>query len=68
MAEVTNNKVDYLSTLNAGSGLNTTQIIDALVDAEIVTQENHRYGFQNPESTCTLPAQNSLCAATKEII
>ncbi len=35
MAEVTNNKVDYLSTLNAGSGLNTTQIIDALVDAEI---------------------------------
>ena len=40
MAEVTNNKVDYLSTLNAGSGLNTTQIIDALVDAEIVPQEN----------------------------
>ncbi|EJW21517.1 hypothetical protein IMCC14465_13130 [alpha proteobacterium IMCC14465] len=26
--------VDYISTLNAGSGLNTTQIIDALVDAE----------------------------------
>ncbi len=40
MSEVSNNKVDYLSTLNAGSGLNTTQIIDALVDAEIVPQEN----------------------------
>ena len=26
--------VDYLSTLNVGSGLNTTEIIDALVDAE----------------------------------
>ena len=25
--------VDYLSTLNVGSGLNTTEIIDALVDA-----------------------------------
>ena len=26
--------VDYISALNAGSGLNTTQIIDSLVDAE----------------------------------
>ena len=26
--------VDYLSTLNVGSGLNTTEIIDALVNAE----------------------------------
>ena len=25
---------DYLSALNAGSGLNVTQIVDALVDAE----------------------------------
>ena len=25
--------VDYLSALNAGSGLNTTQIVDALVEA-----------------------------------
>ena len=32
--------VDYLSTLNAGSGLNTTEIIDALVDAERAPQEN----------------------------
>ena len=33
--------VDYLSTLNAGSGLNTTEIIDALVNAERVPQENN---------------------------
>ena len=26
--------VDYLSSLKIGSGLNTTQIIDAIVDAE----------------------------------
>ena len=26
--------VDYLSALNVGSGLNTTEIIDALVEAE----------------------------------
>ena len=26
--------VDYISALNAGSGLNTTQIIDSLIDAE----------------------------------
>ena len=32
--------VDYLSTLNAGSGLNTTEIIDALVEAERAPQEN----------------------------
>ena len=32
--------VDYLSTLNAGSGLNTTEIIDALVNAERAPQEN----------------------------
>ena len=33
--------VDYLSTLNAGSGLNNTEIIDALVNAERVPQENN---------------------------
>ncbi|MGC6496464.1 MAG: flagellar filament capping protein FliD [Candidatus Puniceispirillaceae bacterium] len=32
--------VDYLSTLNVGSGLNTSEIIDALVDAERAPQEN----------------------------
>jgi len=31
--------VDYLSALNVGSGLNVTQIVDALVDAEKVPQE-----------------------------
>ena len=32
--------VDYLSTLNVGSGLNTTEIIDALVDAERAPAES----------------------------
>jgi flagellar hook-associated protein 2 len=31
--------VDYISALNAGSGLNTTQIIDSLVDAERAPRE-----------------------------
>lgn len=31
--------VDYISALNAGSGLNTTQIVDAIVDAETLPQE-----------------------------
>lgn len=31
--------VDYISALNAGSGLNTTQIIDSLVDAEKAPRE-----------------------------
>ena len=31
---------DYLSALNAGSGLNVTQIVDALVDAERVPKQN----------------------------
>ena len=30
---------DYLSALNAGSGLNVTQIVDALVDAERVPKQ-----------------------------
>ena len=30
---------DYLSALNAGSGLNVTQIVDALVDAERVPKK-----------------------------
>lgn len=32
--------VDYLSALNVGSGLNVTQIVDAIVDAERVPQES----------------------------
>ena len=31
--------VDYLSALNVGSGLNVTQIVDALIDAERVPRE-----------------------------
>ena len=30
---------DYLSALNAGSGLNVPQIVDALVDAERVPKQ-----------------------------
>ena len=30
---------DYLSALNAGSGLNVKQIVDALVDAERVPKQ-----------------------------
>ena len=30
---------DYLSALNVGSGLNTTEIIDSLVNAERVPKE-----------------------------
>ena len=32
--------VDYLSTLNVGSGLNTTELIDTLVNAERVPTES----------------------------
>ena len=28
-------RVDYISTLNAGSGLNTTQIVDTMGNAEV---------------------------------
>ena len=31
---------DYLSALNVGSGLNVTQIVDSLVDAERAPQAN----------------------------
>ena len=33
-------RVDYISALNAGSGLNTTQIVDTLVDAEVLPKQN----------------------------
>ena len=36
----TTQKVDYISALNAGSGLNTTQIVDTLVDAEVLPKQN----------------------------
>ena len=33
-------RVDYISALNAGSGLNTTQIVDTLVNAEVLPKQN----------------------------
>jgi len=39
-APPTTQKVDYISALNAGSGLNTTQIVDTLVDAEVLPKQN----------------------------
>ena len=39
-ATTTRPKVDYISALNAGSGLNTTQIVDTLVDAEVLPKQN----------------------------
>ena len=39
-AATTRPKVDYISALNAGSGLNTTQIVDTLVDAEVMPKQN----------------------------
>ena len=36
---IQNHATDYLSALNAGSGLNVTQIVDALVDAERVPKQ-----------------------------
>ena len=40
IAAPTRPKVDYISALNAGSGLNTTQIVDTLVDAEILPRQD----------------------------
>ena len=39
-ATTTRPKVDYISALNAGSGLNTTQIVDTLVEAEVLPRQN----------------------------
>lgn len=33
-------RVDYISALNAGSGLNTTEIVDTLVNAEVLPKQN----------------------------
>ena len=38
-ATTTPQRVDYISALNAGSGLNTTQIVDTLVNAEILPRQ-----------------------------
>ena len=44
-------KVDYISALNAGSGLNTTQIVDTLVDAEVLPKQN-KINEQVAEKKC----------------
>ena len=43
--------VDYLSALNVGSGLNVTQIVDAIVEAEKVPQETIIQKKMNPSQT-----------------
>ena len=35
----TSKRVDYISALKAGSGLNTTEIVDTLVDAEVIPRQ-----------------------------
>ena len=52
--------VDYLSALNVGSGLNVTQIVDAIVDAERVPRET----FLNEKSKRRL-CQSPLSAKSK---
>ncbi len=39
-AAATPKRVDYISALNAGSGLNTKEIVDTLVDAEVIPRQS----------------------------
>lgn len=56
--------VDYLSSLNAGSGLNTTQIVDSLVDAERAPrQEKIEKGVE--AATVSISALGSLKSEIK---
>ena len=50
---------DYLSALNAGSGLNVTQIVDALVDAERVPKQK-QIDEQKESATVKISALGSL--------
>ena len=50
---------DYLSALNAGSGLNVTQIVDALVDAERVPKQK-QIDEAKEEATVKISALGSL--------
>jgi flagellar hook-associated protein 2 len=50
---------DYLSALNAGSGLNVTQIVDALVDAERVPKQE-QIDKANEKATVAISALGSL--------
>ena len=50
---------DYLSALNAGSGLNVTQIVDALVDAERVPKQK-KIDEEKEATTVQISALGSL--------
>ena len=50
---------DYLSALNAGSGLNVTQIVDALVDAERVPKQQ-QIDKANEKATVAISALGTL--------
>ena len=50
---------DYLSALNAGSGLNVTEIVDALVDAERVPRQE-KIDEAKEEATVKISALGSL--------
>ena len=50
---------DYLSALNAGSGLNVTQIVDALVDAERVPKQE-KIDEEKESATVKISALGSL--------
>ena len=50
---------DYLSALNAGSGLNVTQIVDALVDAERVPKQK-KIDEEKEAATVQISALGSL--------
>jgi flagellar hook-associated protein 2 len=50
---------DYLSALNAGSGLNVTQIVDALVDAERVPKQK-KIDEEKDAATVQISALGSL--------
>ena len=50
---------DYLSALNAGSGLNVTEIVDALVDAERVPRQE-KIDKDKEEATVKISALGSL--------
>ena len=59
---------DYLSALNVGSGLNVTQIVDALVDAERMPKQKKI--DQEKSSHCTnfcawIPKKRAECVPNK---
>ena len=57
--------VDYLSALNVGSGLNTTEIIDALVEAERAPVAGEIIKLVAPQ--LNIPIQNSFDAFQEHV-